>query len=79
MGCAPADPPDTTAFPAMSLETRPPRRQPDAVQDKPQVDRTEHANLERAHAHLLPRAGSGSAASLPAGWAAYLQRGARWH
>ncbi len=62
----------------MSLETRLPRRLPDAVQDKPQVDRTEHGNLERAHAHLHPRAGRARDPSRPAGWASYLHRGSRW-
>lgn len=40
----------------MSLETQSLRRNPDAYRDKPQVERTEHANHERPAAQVHPRA-----------------------
>jgi hypothetical protein len=40
----------------MSLETKSPNRFADAPRDKPQVDRVEHANLERPGAQFHPRA-----------------------
>ncbi len=46
----------------MSLEIHTPRRPPQPDRDKPEVDRTEHANLERARARLHPCAPHGPAA-----------------
>jgi len=43
----------------MSLENRQSERQAESLRDKPQVDRVEHANLERPGAQAHPRAGSG--------------------
>jgi hypothetical protein len=40
----------------MSLESKSPNRFTDAPRDKPQVDRVEHANLERPGAQIHPSA-----------------------
>lgn len=62
----------------MSLEIRlpsTPSKRPDS--DKPAVDRTEHANLERAHAQLHPQA-----RQVPTGevdWARRRVGPAAWH
>lgn len=47
----------------MSLETRTSERNSESPRDKPQVDRVEHANLERpgAQAHPLARGWSRAA------------------
>lgn len=57
----------------MALETfKPtPRRPVDVPSDKPQVDRVEHANLDRPGAVLHPRASAGRAAMPGCGWARY--------
>ncbi|HSW18097.1 MAG TPA: hypothetical protein VLJ86_12785 [Ramlibacter sp.] len=61
----------------MSLETTSRRRVIDAPRDKPQVDRVEHANLDRPGAHLHPRAnGAWDARRAARGWDA--QPGAGW-
>lgn len=61
----------------MSLEIlKTPRRPLDVPSDKPQIDRVEHANLDRPGAVMHPRA----AASRPApgsSWARYAD-GPRW-
>ena len=41
----------------MSLEPKTPNRFNDVPRDKPQVDRVEHANLERPGAKFHPHAG----------------------
>jgi hypothetical protein len=60
----------------MSLESlKTPSRPIDVPRDKPQVDRVEHANLDRPGAVMHPRAGSdrGWTAQAPrAGWARHL-------
>ncbi|WP_158307814.1 hypothetical protein [Ramlibacter tataouinensis] len=43
----------------MALESKSPTRFADAPRDKPQVDRVEHANLERPGAQFHPRARAG--------------------
>lgn len=60
----------------MSLDTRPPRRPPEAVRDKPQVDRTEHGNLERAHARRHPHAAQAPACN--GGWSRHGAGPAAW-
>jgi hypothetical protein len=44
----------------MSKEAKSPNRFADAPRDKPQVDRVEHANLDRPGAQAHPRATRGT-------------------
>lgn len=55
----------------MPRETKTPNRFADAPRDKPQVDRVEHANLERPGAQAHPRAGGGD-------WSRYANRMTAW-
>jgi hypothetical protein len=52
----------------MSKEAKSPNRFADVPRDKPQVDRVEHANLDRPGAQAHPRAARGST-----DWSRYLQ------
>lgn len=62
----------------MSLETlKTPRRPVDVPSDKPQIDRVEHANLDRPGAVLHPRAAA-SRRTPGTCWAHYAD-GPRWH
>lgn len=55
----------------MALENiKTPRRPIDVPSDKPQVDRTEHANLDRPGAVLHPRA-AGLRSAPATGWSRY--------
>lgn len=56
----------------MSKESKSPNRFADAPRDKPQVDRVEHANLDRPGAQAHPRA-----ARTGGDWSCYL-RPAAW-
>ncbi len=47
------------------------RRLADPSRDKPQVDRVEHANLDRPGAYLHPRAYSGDGPARSRGWAVH--------
>lgn len=52
----------------MSNEPKSLNRFADSPRDKPRVDRTEHANLERPGAQSHPRASGWSGVATPAGW-----------
>lgn len=56
----------------MALESKSPNRFADAPRDKPQVERVEHANLERPGAQAHPRA------RVRAGWELHAQPRAGW-
>lgn len=56
----------------MSRESKTPNRFADVPRDKPQVDRVEHANLERPGAQAHPRASGGG------GWSRYVNRMSAW-
>jgi len=62
----------------MSLETRNPRRIADVTRDKPQVDRAEHANYERAVAQRHPAARASHLPTPDKGWARHLDAGSGW-
>lgn len=64
----------------MSLQTLKPPRQPiDVPRDKPQVDRVEHANLERPGAVLHPRARGWAEHARAADWKSYAKASTpRW-
>ncbi|MEJ7931567.1 hypothetical protein WG922_16455 [Ramlibacter sp. AN1015] len=65
----------------MSLETLKPTPRPiDVPRDKPQVDRIEHANLDRPGAVLHPRAAGGWSAALArsTGWERVRRQGDGW-
>lgn len=62
----------------MSLETRNPRRIADVTRDKPQVDRAEHANYERAVAQRHPAARASHHPSREWGWGRHVGAGSGW-
>ncbi len=63
----------------MSLESiKPPRRLADVPRDKPQVDRIEHANLERRPGALLHPEARSRGRTVDTGWSRYAA-GPRWH